>query len=490
MYPRIVSKSLFLLLALCSLSGAALAQREYTTVEGPKVEKARARAATERIVIKTVTKQPTEGVLAVVLDPILSGEVIVENAAGKEVARATADKASGQAEFTLKRGLPYRVKASAPGYTAVMEKTKKPLGAQETLRLKLTAQFATLNLVNLPEKAQVLIDEQPKATADKTGKLTIADLAPGKHKITIRHPDYDEFNNDLGAVEAGDQLSYPSLPLVKVARLTFQTMPGAMVMIDGALRGKAENDGRVLIKYEIDQPAEHTISVAMLGHQDWSARELITPGARTITAKLEPIITSAGVSDVFDDLSLWNTPAEWKTTPVKMPNGKDNRKLAVSGEKLGTPKNTVYRDFDALFEIRLPDGKGASWAVKIDKTGRNYYLFHLAGPKSDTPKKFYTWLVKDGQMTQVSTPIPVIADLNQKDSYTVRLEVRGYRMQHWIVSNSTGDEVDLGIYTDVTETKNNYLYGTFGFRSVKGESFTVDEFAIQPAKENIKVGMR
>ncbi|HZS05359.1 MAG TPA: carboxypeptidase-like regulatory domain-containing protein [Blastocatellia bacterium] len=479
--------ALLSLLFLLAAASAALAQREYTTVEA-KVEKARARAATERIVIKTVTKAPTEGVLAVVLDPIIPGEVVVEDAGGKVVAKAEADK-TGQAEFTLKRGVAYRVKATAPGFTSAAGKSV-PLAASATVRLKLTAQFAALKLVNLPEAAQVFIDDQLKTTADKTGSVTIADLAPGKHKLTIRHPEYDEFSNELGNLAAGDLLSYPSLPLVKVARLTVQTMPGALVMIDGALKGKAEADGKVLIKYELDKASEHSISIALLGYQDWVTREMLTPGAKNITAKLEPIVTSAGVSDTFDDLSLWSAPASWKLAPVKMPNGRDNRKLTVSGEQLGVPKGTLYRDFDGLFEIRLNDGRGATWAMRIDKSGRNYYLFHLAGPKSETPKKFYTYLVKDGQMTQVSTPIPVIADLNQKDSYTIRLSVRGHRIQHWIVSNSTGEENDLGIYTDISDTKNSYLYGTFGFRSLKGETFTVDDFSIQPAKENEKVGMQ
>ncbi len=472
----------YLTLLFClTVSASALAQRSYE----PVVEKARSRAATERVVIKTVTKQPTEGVLAVVLDPIIAGEVIVENAAGKVVAKADADK-TGQAEFTLKRGVSYRVKASSPGFTSAISKPT-PLAASATVRLKLTAQFAALKLVNLPEAAQVLIDDQPRATADKSGNVTIADLAPGKHKLTIRHPEYDEFNNELGSVEAGTQLSYPRLPLVKVARLLVQTQPGALVMIDGALKGKAEADGKVLIKYELDQASEHSISIVLLGYQDWVTRELIKPGAKTISAKMEPIITSAGVSDTFDDLSLWNAPPGWKLTPVKMPNGKDNRKLTVSGEQSGSPKGTIYRDFDALFEVRLNDGKGATWTMKIDKSGRNYYLFHLAGPKSDTPKKFYTYLVKDGQLTQVSTPIPVIADLNQKDSYTIRLAVRGYKIQHWIISNATGEENDLGIYTDISDTKNTYLYGTFGFRALHGETFTIDDFSIQPMKENEKV---
>ena len=65
-----------------------------------------------------------------------------------------------------------------------------------------------------------------------------------------------------------------------------------------------------------------------------------------------------------------------------------------------------------------------------------------------------------------STPIPVVADLNQKDSYAINIYVRGYSIRHEIISNATAEQNDLGIFTDTTETKNNYLYGTFGFRSL------------------------
>jgi hypothetical protein len=444
------------------------------------VQKAAARSVNERVIIKTVVARRTDGVLAVVLDPIIEGEVIVANASGKVIDRKKADK-TGQAEFQLPKGQSYTVRASAPGYS---EEVKKATLLRDTsnVRVSLTAKFAALSLVALPKGTQILIDGRLRATADQTGSVTIADLEPGAHKMLIRHPEYSDFPTDLGTVDAGDLLSYPKLPLVKVARLTFETLPGALVMIDGALKGKAGDNGQVMVEYQMEQAAEHTLSVALLGYQDWAAKEMLTPGAKTVPVKLTPIVTSAGVGDTFDDLSLWNAPSAWKLEAVKMPNGKNNRKLSVTGSKPGIPKNTLYRDLDANFEIRLPDGKGAAWAVKVDKSGSSYYLFYLAGPNSETPKKFYTYLVKDGQMTQVSTPIPIIADLNQKDSYTIDLTVRGYTIQHSITSNATGEKVDLGIFTDVSDTKNNFLYGTFGFLSFKGENFTVDEFNIQPVK--------
>lgn len=474
---------LFAAVGLMVAPGVSFAQREYTVV------KPRERSANENVVVRTVIKQPTEGVLVVVLDPIIPGKVVIENATGKSIAEAEADE-TGQAEFTLPRGKAYRVKASAPGFTSAVGQSRGVLLASDTVRLKLIAQFATLKLRNLPPSAQVLIDDQLRATVDQSGAVIIADLAPGKHALTIRHPEYNDFSDDLGMLAAGEQLSYAKVPLVKVARLTLQALPGASVLIDGERKGQVLPDGKVTINYELAEASEHTIAVELLGYETWTHRERLAPGARTITVKLDPIVTSAGVSDVFDDLSLWAMPPEWKTLPPewkirpdRLPNGKTNSKLVVSGEQLGAPKGTIYRDVRATFTLWLPDGKGAAWAVRIDKSGKNYYLFYLAGPNSATPKKFYTYLVRDGQVTQVNTPTPVLADLNQKDNYQIDVIVQGFTITHSITSNATGETNDLGVYTDITDTKTSFLYGTFGFRSFKGESFVVDDFTIQPTKE-------
>jgi hypothetical protein len=456
---------------LLAAPSVSLAQREYTVV------KPRERAANESVVVRTVIKQPTEGVLVVVLDPIIPGKVVIESTTGSVITEAEADE-TGQAEFTLPRGKAYRVKASAPGFTSAAGQSK-PLQASDTVRLKLTAQFASLKLRNLPPSAQVLIDDQTRATVDQSGAVTIADLAPGNHTLTIRHPEYNDFRDDLGKLEAGEQLSYAKVPLVKVAKLTLQALPGAAVLIDGERVGQVQDDGKVTINYQLAAAAEHTIAVELVGYEPWSRREMLAPGARTIAAKLEPVVTSAGVSDFFDDLSLWAAPQDWKIRPDRMPNGKMNNKLVVSGMELGLPKGTIYRDFQANFTVWLADGKGAAWAVRLDKSGKNYYLFYLAGPNAETPKKFYTYLVRDGKVTQASTPSPVLADLNQKDSFTIDITVQGFTIKHEITS-LTGEKNDLGIYTDTTDSKTNFLYGTFGFRSFKGESFVIDDFHIQP----------
>ena len=122
--------------------------------------------------------------------------------------------------------------------------------------------------------------------------------------------------------------------------------------------------------------------------------------------------------------------------------------------------------------------------MRADKEGRNYYLFHLAGTKSTThlAKRFYTYLVKDGGTPErVDTPTPVTTELNQGVSYTITIEISGSAIKHWITSNETGQKDPLGSWTDTAPTKDKFLYGTFGFRSLAGEVFTVDDFSLEPA---------
>jgi hypothetical protein len=237
----------------------------------------------------------------------------------------------------------------------------------------------------------------------------------------------------------------------------------------------------VQFDYELNRAAERTITVELVGYQTWSRRELLTPGPRIIAVSLNPVETSAGVTDFFDNLSLWKAPTTWKVNV----DG-NNRRLQVRGERLGILAEKVYRDFNGNFTIWLDEGKGASWAVRADQEGSNYYLFHLAGPKSTshTPRRFYTYIVKEGAPPQeVSTPIPVLVDLTQPGSFTITITVQNHTIKHSIVGNHKVEESDLGIWTDTTTTKDRFLYGSFGFRSLAGETFQVDDLNLEPVKD-------
>lgn len=447
--------------------------------ELPIVEKPRERATSERVFIRTKPTLPSKGVLAVVLTPVINGQVVIKDAAGKILERREAGE-NGQAEFQLQRGRVYQIEAAFPGYLSAESKSK-PLQATEIIRLRLVPQFATLKLPDLPAKAQVFIDNELRATNQQAGAVTIADLKPGNHALLIRHHEYNDYTDTLKDLEPGTEVKYARIPLRRVAKLTVEGPAGATVLIDGAVQARIEPAGKVSFDYELDRAMERTISIELLGYQTWTRRETFSPGPRTITAKLDPIITSAGVSDFFDTMIQWSAPASWKIL-----SDPRNKRLEVSGSSIGTLKDKTYRNCHVNFVIWLSDGKGATWAVRADKEGRNYYLFHLAGPSSTThtPNRFYTYLVKDGaEPVEVSTPIPLVDALNPKTSYTIDLTVQGSTVKHTITSNETGNTNDLGIWTDTSTTKDRFLYGTFGFRSMLGETFIVDDFNLEPIAE-------
>ncbi|MBL8188279.1 MAG: hypothetical protein JNK38_09740, partial [Acidobacteria bacterium] len=468
--PQVVINRFFLPTTLCLVlfSIPALAQREYTVV------KPRERSASESVAVRTKAAQASKGVLAVVLDPVINGQIIVKDpVTGKLVEKREAGEL-GKAEFELRRGKIYQIEVSYPGYLSASGKSKT-LRASEILRLKLIPQTARFNLQGLPSGAQIFVDDKLQATVGQNGVAAIAEVSPGKHLLRISHSEYNDFLDNFENLEAGSEINYSRIPLTRVAKLMIQGTPGATVLIDGAVQGKIQPDGTVRINYELDRAAERTISVELIGYQSWSKSELLAPGPRTIEVRLAPILTSQGVSDTFDSFIYWQHPSTWQLVTV----GK-NKKLKVQGSEPGLLKDQVYRDIDedSSFILWLDDGKGATWVVKADKEGRNYYLFHLAGPKSTThaPNKFYTYIVRNGAAPEdVSVPFPILAELNQTASYQINIEVSGERIRHWITSSDTGEKMGLGSWTDTSPTKEKFLYGTFGFRSLSGEVFSVDE---------------
>ncbi|MBI1763483.1 MAG: PEGA domain-containing protein [Acidobacteria bacterium] len=456
-----------------------LAQRDYTVV------RPRERAATEKVTLNRRATQATKGILAVVLQPVLAAKVVVTDAKGNIIEQTNTDNVKGQAEFELRRGASFTVKVTAPGYLAAETKAKV-LKSTNIVPLSLIAQFARIELPGAPVGAEIFIDGKARALADQSGRVIIDTLEPGDHTLSVRHPEYNDYVTRLEKLEAGTSINLPlNTLLTKVAKLTIQSQPNATVLIDGEFQGRVNANGQVQIDYQLAQAAEHTIAVELPGYHPWSRKEMLTPGPRKLEIKLDPIVTSAGITDGFANLAQWNAPATWKIASEKNKE-LDTNKLQVSGATPGILKEKTYRDFDVSFTVWLKDGKGASWVVRADKTGRSYYLFHLSGPQAGElrPRRLYTYRVRDGVTSEVETPIPLTIEFKENDSYYITVKVRGNQIQHKLAVTSTADEDKSGAsYTDTSNDKDLFLYGSFGFVSFKGEVFLVDDLLLDPVKE-------
>ena len=453
------------------------------------IEKPKVRTSNEAPKLKPPVRQaPNTSTVFVLLNPIVPGQVTVKTSAGKVLKQGEADS-KGEASFSLARGQSYQIEASSPGYSNGVASVK-PATASSVVRINLDAQSRVLRFLNLPAGAVVLIDNKEVRSDTIGGMTTVTDLTATKHKVTVRHPDYNEYKTDvdLSRVGIGESITIP-LNLERVAKLTIQSVAGAEILIDGALQGRVPSTGSITIEYPITQAAEHVISAEKPGYISKSIRERLTPGARTISIDLEVFANPEGSTDGFDNLNQWSAPPSWK--PIT--NGA-NRTIQISGTQLGLLKNKQYRDFQAVFTLWMPDGKGATWAVKADPTGKNYYLFHLAGPKATgafLPNRFYTFVVRDGgEPAEVNQPTPLVVDLNSTSSFLIHIVVTANTIEHSITSNETGEKVTLGQYTDSTPSKDKHLIGLFGFRSFPGEVFIIDDFTIDPGKETVNTRPR
>ena len=471
-WGRRIGSGVSLLCLLVFQAHLGSAQRRYS------VGKPRERVVTEAVEIRTANRiSSTKGVLVVLVEPVLPGQIVVKTRSGRELARAEADAEKGQAEFTLPRGAKYLIEASYPGYQAVA--TVSPLlGVQAVSRIRLLAESASVKLRDLPSGARVQINGEVRATSPESGTVVISGLRPGSHLLQVRHPEFNDFDDTFVVTEAGEEVNYPRLPLTRTAKLTFQAPPGATVLIDGAVRGKIPPEGQVLIEYELPPAEEQTLTVELVGYHPWRLRERLLPGPRSVKVDLAPIVTSTGTSDFFDGLVQWEAPPTWRVLKDAR-----NSRLEVQGTTPGLLKEQLYRNFEATFTLWLPDGQGAAWVVRANRPGSDYYLFHLTGPnaRTGTPRRFSTYLVRAGNPPEeVGTPAPLLVDLAPNASYTIGVTVRDFTIQHTITSNETGETNDLGIWTDTSPSREAYLFGTFGFRALHEEIFLVDDFHIVP----------
>jgi hypothetical protein len=221
---------------------------------------------------------------------------------------------------------------------------------------------------------------------------------------------------------------------------------------------------------------DHEVKLVKDGFEEFKCTAKFEYGKPVrVDAKLVPLPTSAEWNDDFD-LNL----NKWAVAATGGVSAKAGKLMVAKAPGLAVPKGVTQRNFVMAFYLRLDNGNGAAWAVRVKDTN-NYYLFYLSGPGGLTPGRFNTYIVKDGQFvpTNPVSSVPVITALSARAEYHVEVEGKGNVITHTLTPASTGRPEPLGVFQDPNST---FMYGGVGFRTVAGEAFSVDDLYVQPPR--------
>jgi hypothetical protein len=252
-----------------------------------------------------------------------------------------------------------------------------------------------------------------------------------------------------------------------------ETDPGASVYVDGKHYGEAASDGKLMVSIQL---GKHEVKLEKYGFaQQKGDFEFKFQSPVSIKQRLVLLPNSADFKDDFDhpevSKSKWVTPASgWKF---------ENGRLRFENcPELMYPSDSNYRDFKMGFHLKLENGRGAAWALRV-KDSANYYLFYLTGPDEPFANRFLTYIVRDGKFDPAR---PYLDDslpshLEPSGQYTVDITATGNVIEHEIYSSKTGKRFPIGAFKD---NNNFFIYGTIGFRTIGGEKFSIDEVVVTP----------
>lgn len=149
-----------------------------------------------------------------------------------------------------------------------------------------------------------------------------------------------------------------------------------------------------------------------------------------------------------------------------------------------------YRDFKAIFHIRLTNDGGAAWVLRVQDE-EDYYLFYLAGPGSHVLKPgFYSYIVRNNRFdpnNYQDFASPIVADyLRAGVQFEIVVEATGQKIKNSIIPArvegqeplpGTGEETPLDLFED---PRLHFASGGFGFRTVGSEQFSVYDIKASP----------
>ncbi|HEV3470196.1 MAG TPA: TIR domain-containing protein [Pyrinomonadaceae bacterium] len=187
-----------------------------------------------------------------------------------------------------------------------------------------------------------------------------------------------------------------------------------------------------------------------------------------------PPTVVAEFDDEFLNLEKWTPPPTgWR---INMSQGAGSLEIADQPQ-VGYATGVAFENFGASFDLRLLDGRGAAWALRVNGP-ENYYLFYLSGPEGLYPNRFLSYVVRDGKPDPKSErSVNLVESLKAGQFYHVEVTAEGNRIVHTLTPAETGREIKLGAFVDPAGA---YQRGSIGFRTVGGETFTVDDLWVHP----------
>jgi hypothetical protein len=473
-----LSSVLLFLACVIPLSSAALPQDidkvnvVIKTREKPRALRSLAPRGSQ--VARTRTNGVLNGVLFVLTDPLEATVIVRDN---KGIARAQEAVADGEFRQELPPGS-YEIEVSSRGYFPW--KTKRPVvlraSASEIERADLRPTTGSIIIGPVDQGATIFLNEKKPATLGirlekREDQMELGNVPEGFYALRIEQPNFAPVSKDKVEVRGGAD-SFVTLRLeAATAEMTVATEPGTSVYVDNEFVGETTADGR--LRRPSVKIGRHEVRLVKDGFEEFKQAYQFELGKPvTVERALVPRATSAEFGDDFGiNLKKWAAP----------PTGwvrKAGRLEISNAAAIGTASGYNYRNFVMQFHLKLENGAGAAWAVRVKDPG-NYYLFYLSGPQGLFPKRFNVYIVRDNKFDPQSpiSSVPILQDLIAGSQYTVEISVLGNKIEHKITPVATGVAEPLGFFED---SGNLFPIGSVGFRTVATEVFSVDDVFVQP----------
>jgi len=467
-----ILKKLSGILALLLTAGfgiAALPQVRPTILDSGEVNESRKQSVTvdRSKVGSTRASKPANSILIILTEPKAAEVRIDGKLAGKAI-----DGRFKKELLTRKR---YSISVSAgPDYEPYNEVVTMKPREPAIVEAVLSSKFGTLRIFPAKEGVKILDNGKAvapdKLTVDKENRIVIEGLRPGEHEITYDLPGYVIYQRTFPVI-AGSEHIWNFLPERAVVELTVRTDPKTAVYIDGKQVGTTPANGSLKLTVEL---GKHELKLVKEDFEEYSTT--ITSEYKKplpLEKKLVPLPTSEEFSDDFDvpKPALWTMPA----SGVSFAGG---RLQFENAKSLCMPTSIRYRDFEMNFHLKLANGGGAAWAVRI-KDSNNFYLFYLSGPEGLFPNRFNTYLVHNNEFDPAKPVLSnaIIVRVVAGGQYEIHISAVGNLINHTITSADTGKPENLGSFPDPDGT---FLLGGIGFRNVGREKFSIDELVVKP----------